>query len=327
MSIDVPPRDEHAAVTGAVRAHLRDCPHGLVLVAVSGGADSLALAHAAHQVAGDRQLGAILVDHALQPHSAEVIAAAAARCRDLGLAPVTIATIAVTDRRGGLEAGARRARYAAIDDVAHAGGAVAVLLGHTRDDQAETVLLGLLRGSGARTMSGMRAVDGIWRRPLLDIPRAATRAYCRAHGLAFHDDPMNADEHHVRVRLRRRVLPALRAHVGEGIVRGMARSAQLLREDDEALTLWALDARRAVTDPEDGSLKVQALCDLPRAVRSRILRTALIGAGCPAGALSRAHLDSVDDLLTAWHGQGPPALPGGVIVRRRSGRLLIIPAP
>lgn len=321
MSVDVPPRDGRGVVTEAVRASLRACPHGMVLIAVSGGADSLALAHAARQVAGGRRIGAILVDHGLQSHSAEVIATAAACCRDLGLDPVTIAVVAVTDWQGGLEAAARRARYVALDDAAHDSGAVAVMLGHTRDDQAETVLLGLLRGSGARAMSGMRAVDGIWRRPLLDIPRTATRAYCRARGLAFHDDPMNADEHLVRVRVRTRALPALRTHVGEGIAVGLARSAQLLHEDDEALTAWAQRARQEVTDATDGSLGVQGLCDLPRAVRSRILRTVLIGAGCPAGALSRAHLDSVDDLLTRWHGQGPPALPGGVIVRRRSGRL------
>jgi len=306
-------------VAAAVRAGLAACPPGPVLIAVSGGPDSLALAHAASRAVGNRPVAAAVVDHQLSAGSAAVAAAAAGVCRDWGLHPVAVLTVRA-DGAGGVEAAARRARYTALDDAAHAGGAVAVLLGHTRDDQAETLLLGLARGSGLRVLRGMRPVDGLWRRPLLAVPRAATRAYCEDWGVAFHEDPMNDDPRFARVRVRR-TLAALHGQLGEGFVAGLARTAELLADDDEALTGLAATAGQAAANRPDGSLDVQVLAALPRALRTRVLRSALIGAGCPAGALTRDHVAGVEALISHWRGQGGPGLPGGVLVARDSGRL------
>ena len=296
----------------AVRASLRDlAPGARVAVAVSGGADSLALAAAtAHEAP---RLGlhgaAVTIDHALQPGSAARAETVALTCRELGLDPVEIRRVQV-GHAGGPEAAARAARYAALDEVR----ADVVLLGHTLDDQAETVLLGLARGSGARSLSGMRERTGRYRRPFLGVRRIETRAACRALGLEVWHDPHNADPSYLRVRVRREVLPAMESAMGPGVIEALARTGDQLRADADALDEWA---GKVLADAPD----VEALAALPQAVRTRVLRRAAIEAGAPAGALTAAHVAEMDRLVTDWHGQGPVSLPGGLVAERRYDRL------
>ena len=252
-----------------MRAALRDlAPGSLVLVACSGGADSLALAAATAFVASRDALraGAVVVDHGLQEGSADVAARAGEQCRALGLDPVEVRRVRVGSR-GGLEAAARHARYALLDGVAHRAGAAAVLLGHTLDDQAETVLLGLARGSGARSLAGMAAGRGIYRRPLLGLRRADTEAVCSANGLTWWTDPTNggaagaagaptqagAADLPLRSQVRTRVLPVLEDVLGPGVAVSLARTADQLREDADLLDDLAarLLDRARVTVPGD----------------------------------------------------------------------------
>jgi len=310
-----------AAVRRAVRATLADLPPGsLVLVACSGGADSLALAAAAAFCAprSGRRAGLVTVDHALQAGSAGRAEAVADWARAAGLDPVVVATV---DARGpgGPEAAARRARYAALAEAARSSGAVAVLLGHTRDDQAETVLLGLARGSGARSLAGMASVRGIYRRPLLDLPRRTTEAACAAAGLAPWTDPHNADPAFARVRVRA-ALAVLEDALGPALPAALARTARLLRADADLLDDLAGPALAAARAGGAG-LGCATLAGLPLALRSRVLREAATEAGAAAGALAASHVDALDALVVGWRGQGPVALPGGLRAERVAGRL------
>jgi tRNA(Ile)-lysidine synthase len=304
-----------AAVRLAVRGEIDDLePGDIVLAAVSGGADSIALAAALAAEAPKLTLraGAVTVDHALQEGSASRAAQVAQTCVDLGLDPVVIETVTVSTA-GGPEAAARAARYAAIDAVADRTGAQAVLLGHTLDDQAETVLLGLARGSGARSLAGMATRRGRLRRPLLGIRRAETVAACAAAELTPWSDPHNVDPSYARARVRAAALPALEAALGPGVTTALARSAALLRADADALDDWAAGIR----DPTD----IELLAGLPAAVRTRALHRAAIAAGVGAGALTADHVREIDRLVTRWRGQGAVSLPGGLQVERSCDRL------
>ncbi|RAY15369.1 tRNA lysidine(34) synthetase TilS [Actinomadura craniellae] len=317
-----------ATVRVAVRHALAEVPSGMpVLVACSGGADSLALAAALAFEAprAGRPAGGVTIDHGLQEGSAARADAVVRLMYGLGLDPA--GSVAVTvGRAGGPEAAARDARYAALDDAAARLGA-AVLLGHTRDDQAETVLLGLARGSGARSLAGMPVEfvrsDVRYFRPLLDLDRATTRRACAAQGLEPWDDPHNEDPAYARVRVRRDALPALETAVGPGVAAALARTARMLREDTAALDEWAA---RAHAQAGGTDLDLEVLAALPRAVRTRVLRRAAVEAGCPAGTLAAGHVDEVDRLVTAWHGQRHVDLPGRVRAGRRCGRLIFGPA-
>jgi tRNA(Ile)-lysidine synthase len=311
-----------AATRRAVRSSLRDLASGqLVLVATSGGADSLALAAAlAHEAPrAGLQAGAVTVDHGLQPASAERAVAWFAFTTALVLTPA-LSTAVVVHGPGGPEAAARRARYDALDAAAAETGAVAVLLGHTLDDQAETVLLRLARGSGARSLAGMPARAGRFRRPFLGVRRAETVAACAALGLEPWADPHNADPAYTRSRVRADALPALERALGPGVVEALARTADLLRRDADALDEAAVKALAQVTTA-DGELDVDGLAALDGAVRTRVLRQAAIGAGAPPGALAASHVAALDALVTDWHGQGPASLPGGLVAVRRCDRL------
>ena len=317
------PHPAVAAVRGAVKAGISDlAPGTLVLAACSGGADSLALAAALAFTAPRLGLraGAVTVDHGLQQGSAERAGRVAGLLAELGLEPVEPVTAAV-GRSGGPEAAARAARYAALGEVASRRGATVVLLGHTLDDQAETVLLGLARGSGARSLAGMRARAGRYRRPLLAVRRAVTCAACASLGLQTWDDPHNHDPAFTRVRVRDEALPTLERTLGPGVAAALARTAGQLRADDEALAQWAnIETERLRGD--DGGLDAATLTALPLAVRSRVLRGAAVTAGCPAGALTACHIRQLDELLTGWRGQRWIDLPVGVRALRRYGKLL-----
>lgn len=321
-------------VRAAVRAACSDLEPGQrALVACSGGPDSLALAAAAAWVA-EREgwlAGAVVVDHGLQHDSARVAGWAAGVCSRLGLDPVTVRTVRV-DGPGGPEAAARDARYRALIEAADESGAVAVLLGHTLEDQAETVLLRLARGSGARSLAGMAPQTGRWRRPLLGLRRADVRASARevldGHGERAWLDPHNEDPQFARVRVRR-LLDDLQSAVGAGAVLGLARSASLLRDDADALEAWAERASDELVRSSSGdrSADARALLALPRAVRTRVIRGMCLAAGCPAEDLGVEHIAEVDRLVSAWSGQGPTSLPGRVTASRSYGRLVISPRP
>ncbi|RFU86348.1 tRNA lysidine(34) synthetase TilS [Streptomyces triticagri] len=301
----------------------------LVLVACSGGADSMALASALAFEAPKLGIraGGITVDHGLQPGSDDRAADVVARLTALRLDPVESVAVDV-GRDGGPEAAARDARYAALDAAAERHGAAAVLLGHTRDDQAETVLLGLARGSGIRSLSGMAAVSpgrgaaARYRRPFLHLDRQTARKACLVQSLPVWDDPHNADPTYTRSRLRHEGLPALEKALGKGVVEALARTAQLSRDDADALDDWAARAEASVRD-ESGRLECAGLYALPSAVRRRILRRAAIEAGAPAGSLFARHIEEMDRLITGWRGQGAINLPGRVEAQRQGGRLVI----
>lgn len=314
-------------VQRAVRDALADLPDGaLVLVACSGGPDSVALAAATRAVR--REVGAVVVDHGLQPGSEQTAATAAGWLRAQGLVPVDVVGVDVVASGEGPEAAAREARYRALVHAASAYDAAAVLLGHTRDDQAETVLLGLARGSGTRSLAGMPRVRGVFRRPLLDLPRATVRAAV-PEGAPVVDDPHNADPRYARSRVRHTVLPLLERELGPGIAEALARTADLARADADALAELADEVARDVLgwSGEPGALEVSALEPLSDAVRSRVVRLWLLENGSPAGSLGAEHVARVTALVTAWKGQGGVALPGGVEVARERGMLRVRPTP
>ena len=286
----------------------------LVLVAVSGGADSLALAAATAWVAPRLGLraGAVTVDHGLQEGSAARACAVAETCAGLGLDPVLVETVTV-GRHGGPEAAARDARHRSLAAAADRLGARLVLVGHTLDDQAESVLLGLARGSGGRSLAGMAARNGVQARPFLGVRRATTTAAVAALGLEPWQDPHNTDPSFTRARVRRQALPALEDALGPGVAEALARTAGLLRADADALDEWAKAA---------DSLAVADLSALPTAVRRRVLRAAAVAAGAAAGELTAAHVGELDRLVTDWHGQGHVSLPGGLVGARRCDRVL-----
>jgi tRNA(Ile)-lysidine synthase len=306
-----------SSVRRAAREALDDLPErALVLVACSGGPDSLALAAAiaAEAPRANRTAGAVIVDHGLQDDSADRARTAAHVCAGLGLGPVEIVAVTVAaDSPAGPEGAARAARYAALEQAAEKFGAEAVALGHTLDDQAETVLLGLARGSGARSLAGMAARRGIFIRPFLDLRRTTTVAACAALGLEPWQDPHNSSADFARSRVRMAALPVLEDVLGPGVPQALARTAAMLRADADALDAWAASVPDA--------LDLVALRSLPAAIRTRVLRGAAIAAGAPAGALTAAHVAAIDALVENWHGQGPVSLPGGLEASRVCDRL------
>ena len=362
-----------AAARGAVRRALSDLgmgaartssPHAppaddapLVLVACSGGTDSLALAAATAFVAPrlGLRVAAVVVDHGLQDGSARVASTASEQLREIfsartgPTAVVEVVTVAVKKTGTGPEADARAARYAALTSTADRRGAEVVLLGHTLDDQAEQVLLGLARGSGARSLSGMamlrelpldrgqersfgarsgpepqpvlarslarRAVLAV--RPFLQLTRDQTAQVCADLGLRPWRDPHNEDDRFARVRARAAVR-MLEDSLGPGVRASLARTADLLRDDADLLEELTAQAHLELGETP---WEVRRLLELPRAVRTRLWRGAALTAGSPGTDLNAGHLLAVDRLLTHWHGQGPIHLPGGVRGRRHQGRL------
>ena len=311
------------AVRNAVRTWLEKYEAGdKVIVAVSGGADSLALAYALSAEAEKVAITVIgvTVDHQLQAASSVQAEKVVAQLSKFGLSCV-IKKVTV-DIKEGLEASARKVRYEALSEVAEKENAVAVFLGHTKDDQAETVLLGLARGSGTRSLSGMAHHNGIYVRPLLEITRTQNEEFCKEVGLDYWNDPHNQDSQFARVRVRTEALPVLEKSIGPGISDALARSSHLLRDDADALDHWA---KREENHLDLLDLDCSHLETLPRAIRTRILRAAIYAAGAPSGSVSAEHVSAVEALISAWNGQGALNLPGGVKVERISGRLSLSP--
>lgn len=309
-----------AATRSAVRRVLAGAGGQRVIVACSGGADSLALAAAVAFEAPRASVpaAAVVVDHGLQTGSDQVATQAAQQCAALGLEPALVVRVQVSEQGTGPEDAARTARYGVLADAAQDLGASAILLAHTRDDQAETVLLGLARGSGLRSIAGMATFDPQRRlvRPFLDITRAQTEAACTAQGLSWWDDPHNTDPRYTRVRARQ-ILPALEEALGPGVVAGLARTASLARSDADGLDQLAAVATTALGVPP---WPVQELTDLVEPVRRRVWRRLF-----PETA--KVHIDGLERLLGDWHGQVGIDVPGGLRVSRVQGQIQVGPAP
>jgi tRNA(Ile)-lysidine synthase len=312
-----------AAVRHAVRRGLADLePGARVIVACSGGADSLALASATvhgARVEGWYVVGAT-VDHGLQEGSAERAERVVGQLATLGVDETVSARASVEAPGLGPEAAARAARYALLDQVRERFAAEVVLLGHTRDDQAETVLMGLTRGSGGRAIAGMRRAFDHYRRPLLDVSHSDTVTACEVEGLEVWEDPHNSDLGFTRVRVRRRVLPVLEDELGPGVTEALARTADQLRGDMDLLDRYAEEARAAATvGGFDGGLSVEGLLGLDPPIRTRVLRAAAVAAGASPSETFQQHVRAVDALVTDWHGQKWVDLPGHVRAVRRGG--------
>ncbi|MFC7621360.1 tRNA lysidine(34) synthetase TilS [Microlunatus sp. GCM10028923] len=307
-------------VVQAITRALTEVDHGL-LVGCSGGPDSLALAAGAHEVArrSGRPLTVVIIDHRLQDGSDRVAAGVHDQLLGAGLPAVEVIPVEVDPASGdGPEAAARTARHRALQQAADRLGATTILLGHTRDDQAETVLLGLARGSGTRSLAGMAPRSGRLVRPLLDLPRATTEQACAEAGLTPWRDPHNADPAYTRVRVRDRVLPILETELGPGIAAALARTARLARDDAELLDDLAARAADELRTG-DGGLDCAGTLAQPAALRSRVLRNWLREQG--AREVSAERLAEVSRLVTDWHGQSGIDLPG-VTVTRSEGHLI-----
>ncbi|CAH0224752.1 tRNA(Ile)-lysidine synthase [Microbacterium sp. Bi98] len=316
-----------AEIRLAVRTALADLPEGsTVVVALSGGADSLALAAATAFEAPKLGLrvGTLTVDHGLQNGSDAVAARAARAAAALGLDALVVRVEVGAD--GGPEAAARDARYRVLKDAATDAGAAAVILGHTLDDQAETVLLGLARGSGAASLQGMAPVreddDGLrWVRPMLGVRRETTRAFCAESDLEVWDDPHNTEDRFARVRARDRVLPVLETELGPGIAEALARTAEQLREDAEAFDEMIHETIEDIVEHAEAgiSVSVAALAANPAALRNRIIR--LVVDSEFGVSLTRSQTLEVARLAIDWSGQGPIDLPG-CSAARAGGRIV-----
>jgi tRNA(Ile)-lysidine synthase len=324
----------HPAVAEVRRAVRRSLallgPGSSVVVGLSGGADSLALAAAVAFEAPrvDLRAAAVVVDHGLQEGSAAAAAAASDAARALGLGARVI-RVEVGDA-GGPESAARDARYAALAAAAHDAGASAVLVGHTLDDQAETVLLGLARGAGATSLQGMAESSPLagllLLRPLLGVRRTTTVAACAAQGLDPWTDPHNADRRFARVRVRASVLPVLEAELGPGIAEALARTAAQLREDADAFDEMIDETIEDIVEHAEAGISVSAaaLAANPAALRNRIIRHVVDSEFHES--LSRAQTLEVARLATDWSGQGPITLPG-CSARRVGGRIEFTAGP
>jgi tRNA(Ile)-lysidine synthase len=303
------------AVAAFAAQHLG--PAGPWCVALSGGPDSLALTGIA---AALRPTSALIVDHGLQPESAAVTATARAQAEQLGCVEAQVLRVQV-DRIGGPEAAARSARYRALADACQGR---PVLLAHTLDDQAETVLLGLGRGSGARSIAGMRDYDPPWCRPLLGVRRVVTHAACVQMGISAWQDPHNADRRFTRARLRHEVLPLLEEVLGGGVAEALARTATALRSDTELID--SLTAQALTTAVTAEGLDAQTLAVLPDPVRRGVIRSWLLAGG--AIGLTDKQIRGVDTLVTAWRGQGGVAVGSALrqqrLVAARAGSVLTL---
>ena len=318
--------DANVAIRNAVKPFLLECEAGdAVIVAVSGGADSLALADAILKESKPLAISviAVTIDHQLQSESSAQAEKVCTQLKELGYEKIIVEKVMV-DTQSGIEAGARDARYKALAAWAEKEKATKIFLGHTRDDQAETVLLGLARGSGTRSLSGMAATNGKYIRPLLTITRAETEQACKEIGVNFWVDPHNSNLDFSRVKVRNEVLPVMEEKIGPGIAAALARSAEILRDDADALDAIASEE---ISHLDLADLDCDQLAALPRAIRTRVIRSAIYAAGAPAGSINWDHVSLVEALVTRWRGQGALSLPGGVKVERISGRLSLLAQP
>ena len=302
----------------AVKPWLNDSAQP-VLFGCSGGADSMALAVALFMESSNTKVIPIVIDHGLQEGSAQITSQTIERLKQIGFTQVESARAQVT-MTDGLEASARRARYQLFNQFIETYQPKYFLLAHTLNDQAENVLLGLARGSGARSLSGMAVKNNIFVRPLLKISRELTTAACSEARIEIWSDPHNEDLRFTRVRVRKNLLPIIEDNLGPGITEALVRSADLLRDDADALDGFAVEY---FNQADPFNLEVKELERLPKAITTRVLRLAIYKAGAPAGSLSAEHIAAAQALISDWHGQKEVSLPGNVKLLRNSGRITL----
>lgn len=312
-------------VRKAVRPWLKD-KNKSYLFGCSGGADSIALAIALLEEGKDSSIIPVVIDHGLQENSAQVTQQTLQMLKQIGYQKIESAraNIEIID---GLEASARRARYKLFNEFIDSYNAKYFFLAHTKSDQAENVILGLLRGSGTRSLSGMSLENGKFIRPLLHLTRTETEAACAEAGVQPWLDPHNQDERFARVKIRKRVIPNLIENIGDKVIDSLSRSAYLMRMDADALDEQAEQYwnqyRSDFKNTERIELEVEQLLKLHRAVRARVLRLAIYEMGAPSGSLTADMIFGVEALCTDWHGQGVTSLPGNVKVLRNSGTIVL----
>jgi tRNA(Ile)-lysidine synthase len=296
-----------------------------VSVACSGGADSLALASAAlfEGNRADINVIACIVNHNLQEGSMEVALRTKRVLSEIGFDVVEIMDVHIQQNSLGMEAAARNARYGALTEFATKHNVALTMLGHTLDDQAETVLLGLARGSGAKSIAGMPTLspDGKYLRPLLGITRKETVAYCEDVGLDYWSDPQNLDTKFSRVKVRLNVLPVLEEEIGPGIASALSRTAEILQDDLEYLEAQADDAFKEITTTTNNSVVIdtEGLEKLPKALATRVIHKSLSLLGTEP---AKVQIDAVMELVTNWHGQKPLTLPS-VRVERKGKEIIL----
>lgn len=297
-----------------------------LLLAVSGGADSLALAAATVFEAKKLKIDlvAAVIDHGLQKNSSDTAREAMQRLVAIGVSEVFIEKVSVKQTGEGLEAAARAARYKALERIRKNSRADWILLGHNLDDQAETVLLGLARGSGLKSISGMPLLDDERKlvRPLLDIPRKTLRQACLDSGIAFWDDPHNSDSKFARVRVRK-LADELEQTLGPGFAQALAKTAKTAAEADELIDELAeklLKKALSKTGARQLSYSIEPLGKAKAAVRRKALHLICQQAG--AKNISRAQVLAIDELITNWHGQKKSSL-SGITVERVNNQLVV----
>jgi tRNA(Ile)-lysidine synthase len=311
----------------AVQNLLKDFDAGdLVLVGCSGGADSLALAWTTLVVGKRLELktGAVIVDHQLIPESNSVALNAKKQCEELGIQEVIIKKVNVEQNHEGLEAAARIARYEAFENVLHETNAQAILLAHTQDDQAETVLMRLTRGSGAKSLSGMAQVSGKYLRPFLHLRKKLVHDSLDLIGLKAWQDPANTDHQFLRVKVRHELMPKIVEVLGESAISSLDKTSQLLRVDNQALEELAQQFLGSQKDVKTNGLEISELEKLPEAIRTRVLRIFAIASGVHPGPFSFEHIEAIDALVKNWHGQGNVDLPGFIQATRVDGSLRFV---
>ena len=307
---------------GAIRHAVREVlatntkPGQKVLIAVSGGADSLALASATLFESKKLQLqvATVTIDHGLQKNSSKVTEQTLEKLHQIGIVEAWSKKVNV-GTKGGPEAAARDARYKALESIRVESNSDFIILGHTANDQAETVLLGLTRGSGSKSLSGMSVKTGKLLRPLLSIERSTTVQFCKDENISPWQDPQNKDLKFLRVRIRKVVLPFLEKQLGSGIFNNLIRTSSQLQEDDKYLSELANKAFKKIakTTSQTVTLGQPELSKLPEAIRNRVIKSAIDYFGMES---SRTHVLAVADLVLNWHGQKPLSLPGVRVERK-----------
>jgi tRNA(Ile)-lysidine synthase len=296
---------------------------GRVLVALSGGPDSVALLHVLRTLERRGELAVAAAAHFNHQLRGAEADEDEAFCHGLAVAEgvpflAGRADVGALARESGrsVEDAARQARYAWLEAAAAEVGADAIAVGHSQDDQAETFLLRLIRGAGPAGLAGIRPRSGLVVRPLLDISRAELRAYAAEHALPFRDDSSNADERIPRNRIRLELLPLL-SRYSPAIAATLAREASLAREDDEFLERLAIESAASLVLQESAGVTVDAegLTALPPALASRVARKALTAAA-PDRFIGFQHIDDLLELARTGAEGAALTLPGVTAVRR-----------